>query len=134
MRAGLLLVCLLLVGCGWGGPAFKVYPVSGLISVKGKSPVGAAVHFHPRDKKQCPPAFAVVQADGMFQLTTYTKDDGAAAGEYVVTVTWRDERTEDGELIFGPDRLGDRYSRPTVSGLKATIAPGTNFLPPFDLQ
>ncbi len=130
----LLLLGAALVPLGCGGSGVPVYPVRGEVFVKGKPAAGAVVHLHPRPPGQNPPASAVVQPDGSFKLTTYTADDGAATGDYVVTVSWRPERKVENETIVGPDRLRDRYSSPERSGLKATVTTGANVLPRYDLK
>ena len=125
----------ILAGCS--GSGVRVHPVRGEVFVGGKPAEGAVVHLHPfkKDKNEpCPPAYATVQSNGSFQLTTYRPNDGAAVGEYVVTVAWRPERTVEGETIVGPDRLRDRYSKQDKSTLKATVTAGDNVLPRFDLK
>jgi hypothetical protein len=57
--------------------------------------------------------------------------DGAPAGEYRVVVEWPAYRR--GRNI-GPDRLMGKFAKPETSGLKATIEPGPNGLPPFELK
>jgi hypothetical protein len=111
-----------------------VFPVRGEVFFQGKPADGAVVHLHPRDSTKCPPAFATVQKDGSFALSTYGQGDGAAAGDYVVTLNWRDEKVVDGDSIFGPDRFRGRYSRHDKSDLKATVTTGENVLPRFDLK
>jgi hypothetical protein len=112
----------------------RVHRARGEVFVKGKPAQGAVVHLHPRDKEKCRPAFATVQADGTFHLTTYSESDGAAIGDYVVTVSWTDEKRVDGETIYSSDKLKNRYSQIEKSSLKATIQPGENTLPRFDLK
>jgi hypothetical protein len=131
-RASLLLACVFPIGCSNGN--VRVYPVRGEVFVNGKPAKDAVVHFHPHDKVNGPPAFAIVQGDGSFQLTTYTASDGAATGDYVVTLTWRVEKQVEGETIVGPDRLKDRYSKPESSRLNAKVTAGDNVLPRFDLK
>ena len=128
----LALFCLSPIACG--KRTIKVYPVRGEVFFNGQPAEGATVHFHPVDKKACPPAFATVNEDGAYSLTTFKTDDGAAAGEYVVTVNWLEEREEDGETIFGKDRLGGVYGRPEISKLTASVSPGDNEIDRFDLK
>lgn len=129
---GLLALSAFPMACGSGNA--RVDPVRGEVFVQGKPAEGAAVHLHPRDKEKCRPAFATVEADGTFQMTTFAKNDGAVPGDYVVTIVWRDERTEDGETIYSADKLGDRYSKADTSTLKATVTTGANELPRFELK
>ena len=127
-----LLLCVFPLGCGSGNA--RAYPVRGEVFVHGKPAQGAAVHLHPHDKEKCRPAFAIVEADGAFQMTTFATNDGAVPGDYVVTVVWRDEKTVDGETIYGEDKLGDRYSKAATSTLKATVTVGDNEMPRFELK
>lgn len=124
--------CLVPLACSSG--RVTVYPVGGEVFINGRPTPGALVHFHPLDKEKCRPAFATVQEDGSFQLTTYTKFDGAAAGDYAVTINWYDERRDDTETIQGPDKLQGRYLVPENSGLKVSICRGINQLPRLDLK
>lgn len=128
----LVLVCFLVVGCGNRGKA-KVYPVRGEVFFRGEPATGAEVHFHPVDTA-APPAMATVDDDGAFELSTYSTSDGAAVGDYIVTINWREERPGDGEVIVGPDRLGERYSKRDISKLTATVSEGENLLDRFDLK
>jgi hypothetical protein len=131
-RAVLVFVCFLPLACGNSEP--KVYPVRGEVFFNGQPASGAVVHFHPLDEEQCAPAFATVAEDGSFELSTYTTNDGAEAGEYVVTINWRSQEKVEGETIIGPDRLGERYSKPANSQLKATVTPGENVVPRYNLK
>lgn len=136
LRSAVLLVmlgiCAALAGCASSGAT--VYPVRGEVFHNAKPAEGALVHFHPRDKEKCQPAYATVQSDGSFQLTTFSPGDGAAVGDYVVTVNWREEKQVDGETIVGRDRLKDRYSKRDKSDLKAAVTVGDNVVPRFNLK
>jgi hypothetical protein len=66
-----------------------------------------------------------VREDGTFSLTTYKADDGAPAGEYVVTVIWLEKPSGPrlGENRgLAKDRLEGRYSDPANPKLKATVS------------
>jgi len=76
----------------------------------------------------------VVEEDGSFQLSTFGTNDGAEPGDYAVTLNWRDEEKVDGETLYGPDRFGERYSKPDKPTLKATVSAGENEVPRFDLK
>ena len=132
IQAILAFVCLFQIGCG--KRTVKVYPVRGEVYFNGQPAEGATIHFHPVDKKACPPAYATVNDDGSYSLTTFKSDDGAAEGDYIVTVNWPEERQDDGETILGKDRLGGLYAKPDISKLKATVSPGDNEIDRFDLK
>jgi hypothetical protein len=131
-RAALALACFLPLACG-PAPEGQVYPVRGEVFFQGEPAAGALVHFHPLNDEEGTAAFAVVQEDGSFELSTFGTNDGAEAGEYIVTLNWRDEEKVDGEMINGPDRFDGRYSKPDKSTLQATVSAGENVVPRFDL-
>lgn len=131
-QAVFVFVCFIPLACS--NSDSRVYPVRGVVFFKGQPASGAAVHFHPLDKEEGTTAYAEVKEDGSFELSTYATNDGAEAGDYVVTITWREVTQGEEETIFGPDRLGDRYSKPDKSTLKATVVAGENEVPRFDLN
>lgn len=139
-------ICLLLavgtLGCtsadsaGPKGP--PPYPVSGKVLYKGKPAEGFAVAFHPVtawEGAQFAPS-AVTDANGEFQLHSYSENDGAPAGEYTVTFTWPKEVTgpdpDEGKETV--DQLRGAYSNPQRSKFKVTVVEGENTLPPFELK
>lgn len=76
-----------LAGCGAssGEPPAMVYPVTGVITYKGKPIVGADVTFSNEGEKRS--AFARTDEEGRYQLTTFSQNDGAVEGKSIVTVT-----------------------------------------------
>ena len=133
----LVTVCALSLGCGKGQEQTKVYPVKGSVFADGKPAERAQVIFHPlgdaEPKRQT--ASGEVAADGSFSLSTYTAGDGAAAGDYAVTVSWPSGSSPiGGDSESGPDRLGNRYSNRETSGLKATVNEAPTEVPRFDLK
>jgi hypothetical protein len=113
----------------------KVYPVTGRVLHKGRPAAGARVVFHPSGTTdpQAPRPLATVQADGSFTLASYGQGDGAAVGDYTVTVVWPSQasRTATGSAV---DRLHGAYSDPARSPLRARVVEGQNALEPFDLR
>src|SRR5262245_41559951 len=95
-RAAVMFACFLPLACGRSDTG-GVYSVRGEVFLNSQPAAGAWVHFHPVDEEECAPAFAQVQEDGSFQLSTYGTNDGAEAGDYVVTLNWREEEQLDGE-------------------------------------
>jgi hypothetical protein len=136
---GLPLVLLgLCVACSGSG----LNSATGKVTYKGDPIKGAVVIFHPKDptlKSQRPSG--ITDETGTFSLTT-GKKDGAPAGDYVVTVTWPEEKAKPkGKVISTDDGMGDlvdrlkgRYVDSTTSKLSAAIKSGHNTLPTFDLQ
>ncbi len=103
-----------------------VYSVRGQAYFEGTPMPGAVVTLTPSGKGgKGLKATGIVQADGSFELTTYQGKDGAAEGEYTVTVTWR-EKLRNGQP--GAGLLPDRYGKADQSGLRARVEPGVNEL------
>jgi hypothetical protein len=126
-------LAVLVPACSKGGQK-PVFPVKGEVRFKTKPAEGALVVFHPVDGDDDPnKPRATVGADGSFELTTYNANDGAPAGEYVVTVRWPAPKKTpfDGE---GGDRLGGRYANPKTSKIRFTIGQETTQLPPIELN
>jgi hypothetical protein len=122
-------------GCGKSGPE-NILPVAGQVFVAGQPAAGATVTFYPVKKDDTSRfASATVDEKGVFPLTTVTAYDGAAPGEYRVAITWAERLGRDeGEDLYGPDKLQDRYANPDTSTLLVTVEPGKNNLQRFDLN
>src|SRR5262245_29900761 len=97
MRQGLrrcwwlpLLAALLCAACSGGSGG--LHPVKGQVLHQGKPARGAVVVFRPKgdDRLTTVPATGQAGDDGTFTLFTQARE-GAAAGEYLVTVTWPEE-------------------------------------------
>jgi len=136
----LLAVALSAAGCRKNDRSknwLPVHPAFGTVTVDGKPAEGAKIVFHPvsnRGSETVYP-FARAGADGTFRLTTYRTEDGAPAGEYVVTVVWPAPPNDpDDEPFSGPDRLKGAYNDPKKPLLKSTIRAGDNHLPPLELK
>lgn len=115
-----------LVGCG--GP--NVAPVRGKITLNGK-PIGPGdILFVPDETKgtQGKAAVGSFEADGLYSLTTYKKDDGALVGHHHVIVRPRPpgvapgrEFAKDAQLPPIPAKYAD-LSNPLLS---AEVKPGS---------
>ncbi len=121
-------------GCQKDGKT-PVYPVRGSVFYKGKPAAGIVVVIRPVAGGTARPSSGTTSADGSFRITTFAPDDGAPAGEYVVTLTLprsqADAATGD-ELT--DDLLKGRYSEPAKSSWKITVRDGENVLDPFRLD
>lgn len=109
------------------------YPVRGKVSFEGKPTPGARVFFTYLDAPEDPivKPMATVDDDGNFILSTYRKEDGAPAGSYSVTIIWLPKGYQ-GPLEKA-NKLPAHYASDDTSGLKATVDPKENELPPFAL-
>jgi hypothetical protein len=133
-----LAAALLCVSCSG-----RLNTVHGKVLYEGQPAKGAMVVFYPKgnDSLSVVPPTAITGEDGTFTLSS-GKDAGAAAGEYVVTITWPEGRpaAKDTPKISmepqppPPDRLKGRYANRETAGLTATVKSGTNRLEPFDLR
>jgi hypothetical protein len=107
-----------------------VHPVSGKLTVAGRPAGGAFVLLVPVNEpaeNPDPRPRATTAEDGTFALSTYGENDGAPAGEYIVTVYWEDPDTQ-------TDKLKERYRSAATSKLRATVKEGSNELSPYDLK
>ena len=104
------------------------YAVAGRVTLDGKPLVGATValrKYNARAERYVDVADGLSDASGEFKLSTYTKFDGAPAGEYVVTVekTGRVVR-EGGESE--KSIIPKKYAGPLETPLRVTVQQGPN--------
>jgi hypothetical protein len=124
------------VGCGNSSP---MNPTRGEVFFNGQPAAGASIVLHPLTPSTEPGTkryfpSATVGPDGSFQLSTDRVNDGAPTGDYAVTIVWQEEEIVGGEKRDGSDKLGWHYWHPSYSNLRATIKPGNNELPRYDLK
>src|SRR5262245_24393263 len=120
----LLQAALVFVASGCGPRQKSVFPVGGKVvaGTEKKPAKGAMVILTPvaGDAKDPTRSFGTVGDDGSFAITTYNANDGAPAGDYVITLTWMPARKsvfeEDGE-----DRLKGAFADATKSKLRYTV-------------
>jgi len=109
------------------------YPVSGTLTVDGKPLAGVTVTFHAanKDGKYQNVCDGLTDDRGRFQMSTYTRFDGAPAGEFTVTAVRTGRGYYDGEV---PDKslMPEKYATPAKSSVKVTVKDGANDLR-FDL-
>lgn len=130
----LVVACLLVSACGKRGKT--CYPVKGKVLLDGKPAKDVMVIFHPKDESDPERAAPSAQVDenGDFVLSTVAHNDGAPAGEYSVTFTWREASGLLKNQFDGPDRLKGRYADPKKNLFPVTIEPKPTELPPFNLS
>ena len=130
-------VLLLAVSCSKPDDGhIPVFPVTGKVLVNGEPAPNARVIFHPLDPELKLFPLGDADAQGVFQLSTYMKDDGAPAGEYTVTIVWQDPPPPGSaaDAPSGPDRLKGAYANIADSKLKVEITERPNELQPFELK
>ncbi len=115
-----------------------VYPVRGRVLYRGQPVANAQVTFHPvgHVKRETIRAIGKVDDRGYFALTSFKDGDGAVPGDYQVTVVWylaQPVRRGSDETVSA-NYLPDMYAHVETSRLTATVTPGNNDLPQFDLK
>jgi len=134
--ACLILLVVLLASCAKEQTPPPVYPASGSVTFQKKPATKAVVVLRPTAPDA--PANVLprgeVGADGKFQLATFATADGAPAGEYVVTITWPETKTDAAGDEVTNDRLKGRFSDPAKSQWRIQIKDGNNELGPFTIE
>ena len=135
MRMPALAIVVMAMGCGRSDHA-PVYPAEGQVFWSGKPLAGAQVVLYPRGTSEADAVAARARTDleGRFRLSTYGAADGAAEGEYLVTVVQYQPRQQDGGWVPGPNVLPAKYASAKTTDLRVQIAKGANALPPLVLQ
>ena len=114
----------------------QVFPVNGQLQWNGKPLAEAFVVFHPRESgaTAAPAAHGQTDQEGKFRLTTYEAGDGAAVGEYAVTVQHYELIKSGDSYSAGPNVLPKKIADPTTTNITIRIAAGANQLEPIEIQ
>jgi hypothetical protein len=119
------------------GPRRKaVYAVHGKLFVNGKPAVDAFVHFTPAEPGDPEPqnAYGQVDESGSFAVSTFVSGDGAAPGDYVITIDWPERSGVLKNDFGGPDRLQGRYRDAKTSKFRFHVEKKPlNEVPAFEL-
>lgn len=148
MRAvslGLMMLMVTWSGLGCGAGQESLHPTRGTVTVGGKPAAGALVTLIPSDASTNPQvSFGSATCNERGEFTVMTAGQpGARAGTYAVTITWPDQKKVDkgkaktfstADSTESADLLQGRYANKETSKLTATIQPGDNLLPTFDLK
>ncbi len=107
------------------------YKVRGKVVWANGQPLrGGRINFHPEAPSNCE-AFAEIEKDGTFSLSTFGKDDGAMPGRYRVSLDPYSYKTGAAQQVAV---VPTQYRDPRTSGLTAEVASGDTMLEPFRLQ
>jgi hypothetical protein len=143
-----LMLAVVMSGCfGTGKP--PTYQVTGTVTMKGKPLEDATVVFVPPEGASYQAATGVTDASGNFKLSTFTSDDGAQPGDYLIKVSKYDRRKatkeeqdkyisyeEEQKMQFGDEKptppsknlLSQKYNNETTSGFTFTVGKGPNIV------
>ena len=125
-----LLLLLATMGCGGGAGMTPVYKAKGKITLGGAPIADAIVVFSPKGKQ--PVAIGRTNSNGVYTLTTYTADDGAAAGDYIVLVT-KNNPAPSAQIAHGVDATAfsgkAAHNQVTKSAPKPSGAHGASSAP-----
>jgi hypothetical protein len=91
--AALVTVGFVLTGCS-NSSRPPTYPVTGTVTLQGKTVAGAVITFVPTAEKG-DAASAITDAEGKYALTTWEAGDGARPGEYRVKLSKQEQQTVD---------------------------------------
>lgn len=110
-RLAYLAVMMSIAGCGQGP---ERVPVAGQVLLDGKPLAKGEITVAPLGKRA---AFATLDAEGRFQLTTYDMGDGTSLGTHPVSV-------HSGEFLDPSHKLWrvpKKYASLTTSGLSVSV-------------
>ena len=135
LRRAAFALLLMLAGCGDGRQA--TYPVAGQLTIQGKPAADADLRFYEvrgRTPGMARP-YATTDSEGRFTVSTYGMNDGAPAGEYQVSVSWKGplRGVSPDQRDAMPERLPPRFNDPTTSGIQVRVVRGDNMLETIDL-
>ncbi len=130
-------VALLILLAGCHDAPRTTYLVTGKLTVRGQPAAEADLRFY--DTSGEPPGmarpYARTDGNGRFTVSTYGMNDGAPAGEYRVSVSWKGPlhgvSPDQGDAL--PELLPARYGDPATSGIQVRVVPGNNALETIDL-
>jgi len=128
-RQWLVLLVTLAVGCGSKGDGLVKQAVTGVVKINGVPRKGVIVsfwHTDPDVKGNAAEPVSATDEEGRFSLSTNGTQDGAVAGEYIVTFSWPDKS---GAVDF----LRNKYSNRQKSEFRVTVGEGDQETLPFEL-
>ena len=122
------------------GTKLAVFPVKGKLVMDGKPMALATILFNPVAKfpkgaAQMQPR-ATADENGEFKVTTYANDDGAPAGDYKITISWKGEEAaglSDGGRAEVDEKAPPDYLNSRTSKIRVKVKEEPNDLPTWDL-
>ena len=121
-----LLLCSLLVGCG-GGSEVPTVRIEGRVTYGGGDwPSAAMLYFvslESADGLPSRPVASLLQSDGTFTVTSFSKGDGLVPGRYAVIIeSWKTAPTMSAPK--GESYVPEDYHNAKASPIRLDIKPG----------
>lgn len=113
-----VMACLAIAGCGSKDEAPKVAPAGGTVTYQGKPVTGATVTFVTEGAPKV--GVGITDAQGKFQIGTFTANDGAIIGEHKVVVA------KVASAGAGGTMSPDDYMKKMASGGSSAKIPGSD--------
>lgn len=113
------------------------YPTEGKLLIHGQPAGGVTVFLHSTDPAETEPTRPVgtTAPDGTFSLTTSAANDGAPAGEYIVTILYEPVDSPLTRSKTKPPTFDKKYTDPKTSPLRARVEnKPKNTLDPIDVK
>ena len=108
--AVLVLGASVVTGCGGGADRPAMVPVSGTVNYNGSPVEGATVTFSAGTSARS--STGVTDSSGKFKLTTFDTNDGAQAGEYIVTIAkFEAAATMDSSAGSSPEKMKEMMDK-----------------------
>lgn len=112
---GLLLITACILGLASGCSRGRQYPpthsVSGVVTVEGQPVADAIVSFLPDDGQN--PANGSTDASGRYELTSFTRGDGAMEGSFRVTIVKYEKEVEGKPAVSAEKPIAESDSEET---------------------
>ena len=93
------------LGCSRGRQYPPTHSVSGVVTVEGQPVADAIVSFLPDDGQN--PANGSTDASGRYELTSFTRGDGAMEGSFRVTIVKYEKEVEDKPAVSAEKPAAD---------------------------
>jgi hypothetical protein len=128
----LALVCAILTSCGAKEENLTLLPVSGTVTVDGKTLPMGTVYYQPDESKGNKSTKGIsghIQEDGSYKLITVTSGgnkEGAPVGWYKVTVNVGPPTTEEQKNLKVPT-ISETYKRPKTTTLLIEVKQGGSY-------
>jgi len=112
---------------------FPTYKVSGQVNYDGKPAENVQIYLFPLAAPTIPDIpsnpRAITNKTGLFEISTYSENDGAPAGKYQILMIWLDDKSTDEQK---KDKLLGWFSL-GYSQLEIQVKDGENNIPPINV-